>query len=105
MRGLTLSEAASRLRLSPKTLYNRLSRDQAEELRAVKVYGRWRIPEEAVEDIVANGTILYEFGGEIPKNVRFARRQSFGPLSRLVYKKLLVLPRAQAEKMMRLTSF
>ncbi|HET7853019.1 MAG TPA: helix-turn-helix domain-containing protein [Candidatus Methylomirabilis sp.] len=95
MKTLTLQEAAARLRLSPKTLYNRLSRKQAKELRAVKVYGRWRIPADAVEDILASGTVLYEFGGEIPRTVRFADAPELGPLAMAVYRKLVTSPKVR----------
>lgn len=95
MKLLTLQEAAARLRLSPKTLYNRLSRKQAKELRAVKVYGRWRIPEDAVEEILISGTTLYEFGGEIPKTVKFAHKPELGPLARAVYRKLVTSPKVR----------
>ena len=42
---LTVEEVALRVRLSTKTVYRAIS---AGELEAVKIRGRWRVPEAAV---------------------------------------------------------
>ncbi len=52
---ISLAEAARRLGVPHKTLLNKLARGEAPELRARKLWGRWKVPLAAVRQ-VAEGT-------------------------------------------------
>ncbi len=73
MKLLTLQEAADRLRFSRQTLYNRLSAGKAEDLRAFKILGAWRIPEDAVEELIEAATKSYEERSANTRKVRGVR--------------------------------
>lgn len=97
---VSLAEAAKLLGLSVRTLYNKLSRGQGRELRAFKLYGKWRVPETAVEQIIRDAQELYRrreelrrvdralaAGTPLPRVLgRGIRTMSrvYGPLTRLV---------------------
>jgi excisionase family DNA binding protein len=48
-RSLTVNEAADRLRLSIDTIYRRID---SGDIKAVKVFSQWRIPESEIERLL-----------------------------------------------------
>ena len=56
---LTVPEVAEALRVSVRTVYNLL---EAGALRGVRVGRAWRVPESALEELIAQG------GGEGPRD-------------------------------------
>jgi hypothetical protein len=65
-----LREAARILGLAHGTLLNRLNRHEADELRAVKVFGRWKVPVSALRALLTatalptNGEGVHEPDGD-----------------------------------------
>ena len=65
-----LREAARILGVAHGTLLNRLNRHEARELRAVKVFGRWKVPVSALQALLTapaptmNGEAVREPDGQ-----------------------------------------
>ncbi len=53
---IPLAEAARLLGVPHKTLLNKLARGEAPELRARKLWGRWKTPFAAVRELAERGT-------------------------------------------------
>lgn len=71
-----LPEAARILGVAHKTLLCRLSRGEADELRAIKIFGRWKVPESALRDLTCPSV----HGGSIPTTSREAKETLIAPV-------------------------
>lgn len=52
---LSLPAVAEILDLSPDGLRNKLESGRAPELKATKIFGRWRVPVSAIKALLSNG--------------------------------------------------